>query len=58
MGLIVIAIAGGQAIRRMVFRKQAKMAYQYLRLKCLNNEAILIEEHKPALIRMVKSWNQ
>ena len=35
--LVLIAVAGGYAIKHHVFKKQAKMAYQYLRLKALNS---------------------
>jgi len=34
--LIVIAILGGYFIRQIIFKKHAKIAYQYLRLKTLN----------------------
>lgn len=35
--LVLIAILGGYLIKHIIFKKQAKMAYQYLRLKTLNN---------------------
>ena len=53
-----VSLVGAYALSWYNFKKKARKAYSYLRHKAEMNEAILIEEHKPALIKITKTWNQ
>jgi hypothetical protein len=50
-------VIGGVSYRQYAFRQTAREAYEYLKLKTLKHRTILIEEHKPAIIKMVKQWS-
>ena len=54
--LLVLLISYG--VKIFMFRKKVKMVYEYLKMKTLKNESILIEDHRPAIIKMVKSWTE
>ena len=53
-----VSLVGAYVLSWYNFKKKARKAYLYLRHKAEMNEAVLIEEHKPALIKMTKTWNQ
>ena len=56
--LLFGCILGGYGVKIFLFKKKARLVYEYLKLKTLKQGPILIEEHRPAIIKLVKTWTE